>query len=174
MLVWSFVREAEAAPSCGALHPLRPLSGDEVVVPAGHEIEDGLHSQRGLHDRKHDLIEGVELSGTVDAGRFHDLHRQAGVKVLLHEEEDGRRCDAGDDEREERVLPSPAMYSPSPPPARPWKSQWSWDKVLIVKTPGQRDEHLWPGVLFALSYQRVIFFSNLAVYASFSSRPLIP
>ena len=37
MLVWSLVREAEAAPSCGALHPLRPLSGPRVariVCPA--------------------------------------------------------------------------------------------------------------------------------------------
>ena len=31
MLVWSFMREAEAAPSCGALHPLRPLSGPRVL-----------------------------------------------------------------------------------------------------------------------------------------------
>ena len=33
-------------------------------------------------------------NGPVDAGRFHDLHRQAGVKVLLHKEEDGGRSKA--------------------------------------------------------------------------------
>ena len=31
MLVWSLVREAEATPSCGALHPLRPLGGPRVL-----------------------------------------------------------------------------------------------------------------------------------------------
>ena len=31
MLVGSLVREAEAAPSCGALHPLRPLGGPRVA-----------------------------------------------------------------------------------------------------------------------------------------------
>ena len=46
MLVRSLVREAEAAPSCGALHPLRPLSGPRVariVCPATHRriIENG-------------------------------------------------------------------------------------------------------------------------------------
>ncbi len=38
MLVWSFVREAEAAPSCGALHPLRPLGGPRVARIVCHAI----------------------------------------------------------------------------------------------------------------------------------------
>ena len=35
-------------------------SGDEVVVPAGHEGKDGLHRQSRLHDGQHDLIKGME------------------------------------------------------------------------------------------------------------------
>ena len=34
----AFVREAEAAPSCGALHPLRPLSGPRVLQTAAPKI----------------------------------------------------------------------------------------------------------------------------------------
>ena len=38
MLVGSFVREAEAVPSCCALHPLRPLSGPRVARIVCHAI----------------------------------------------------------------------------------------------------------------------------------------
>ena len=38
MLVGSFVQEAETAPSCGALHPLRPLSGPRVARIVCHAI----------------------------------------------------------------------------------------------------------------------------------------
>ena len=79
-------------------------SGNEVVVPAGHEGEDGLHGQGRFHDGQHDLIKGVELACAVNAGRFHDLHGQGRIQVLLHEEEDGGRCDAGHDQRDEAVL----------------------------------------------------------------------
>ena len=34
----AFVREAETAPSCGALHPLRPLSGPRVLQTAAPKI----------------------------------------------------------------------------------------------------------------------------------------
>ncbi len=75
-------------------------SGDEVVVPAGHEGEDGLHRQSGLHDGQHDLVKGVELACAVDAGGLHDLHGKGGIQILLHEEEHGGRCNAGQDQRE--------------------------------------------------------------------------
>ena len=79
-------------------------SGDEVVVPAGHEGEDGLHGKGRLHDGQHDLIKGIELACTVDAGGLHDLHGQGSVQILLHEEEHRGRCDAGKDQRDKAVF----------------------------------------------------------------------
>ena len=79
-------------------------SGNEVVVPAGHEGENGLHCQSGLHNGQHDLVEGVELACTVDAGSLYDLHGKGSVQILLHEEEHGGRCNAGQDQRDKAVL----------------------------------------------------------------------
>ena len=79
-------------------------SRDEVVVPAGHEGEDGLHGKGRLHDGQHDLIKGIELACAVDAGGLHDLHGQGSVQILLHEEEHRGRCDAGKDQRDKAVF----------------------------------------------------------------------
>lgn len=79
-------------------------SRDEVVVPAGHEGEDGLHSQSRLHDGQHDLIKGIELACTVNAGGLHDLHGKGGVQILLHEEKHGGCCNAGNDQGDEAVF----------------------------------------------------------------------
>ena len=63
-----------------------------------------MHCQSGLHDGEHDLVKSVELARAVHAGGFHDLHGEAGVQILLHEEEDCRGRNAGHDQRNEAVL----------------------------------------------------------------------
>ena len=80
----------------------RPFTAE--AVPAGHEGENGLHCQSGLHNGQHDLVEGVELACTVDAGSLYDLHGKGSVQILLHEEEHGGRCNAGQDQRDKAVL----------------------------------------------------------------------
>ncbi len=50
------------------------------------------------------MVEGIELSGSIDAGSFHDLHGEGCVQILLHEEEHCRGRNAGDNKRDETVL----------------------------------------------------------------------
>ena len=77
---------------------------NEVVVPACHEGEDSLHSQRRLHDGQHDLIKGIKFACAVNAGSLHDLHGKGGIQILLHEEEHGGCRNAGNDQRDEAVF----------------------------------------------------------------------
>ena len=77
---------------------------NEVVVPACHEGEDSLHSQRRLHDGQHDLIKGIKFACAVNAGSLHDLHGKGGIQILLHEEEHGGCRNAGNDQRDKAVF----------------------------------------------------------------------
>ena len=57
----------------------------------------------GLEDRQDDRIEGVELTAAVNARCIDNIPRQAGIHVLLHEEEHGGRGNAGQNQRPQGV-----------------------------------------------------------------------
>ena len=97
---------------------------NEVVVPACHEGEDSLHSQRRLHDGQHDLIKGIKFACAVNAGSLHDLHGKGGIQILLHEEEHGGCRNAGNDQRDEAVFTAPSWRSTAESPVR--TPVWAW------------------------------------------------
>ena len=75
----------------------------EIVVPRFHKGKDGLHRDSGLQDRQDDHIEGVELAGAINASCLNQFLRQAGIHVLLHEKEHSRCCNAGQNQRPQRI-----------------------------------------------------------------------
>ena len=119
MLVGSFVREAEAAPSCGALHPLRPLGGPRVariVCPAIWRM----------------LVWSLvrEAEAAPSCGALHPLRPLSGPRIL-HDSFAMRygECSLGAFVREAEAAPSCGALHPLRPLSGPRVLQTAAPKI---------------------------------------------
>ena len=97
---------------------MQDQSRSEVIVPAAHKSEDGLHSDRGFHQRDDDLVKCIKFAGAVYPRCFDQRKGKSAFHILFHIEESDRCGDRRYDQGDEGVLKPHSGYQIDEPQCR--------------------------------------------------------